>query len=277
MNITGINGKTTLINGVQMPYLGLGVFQSGEGKEVIEAVNWSLEAGYRHIDTASAYNNEVGVGKAIMESGIDRSEIFITSKVWNSDQGYETTLKAFDTSLEKLKLDYLDLYLVHWPVEEKFADTWKALEELYDTGRVKAIGVSNFHIHHLEKLLLTANISPMVNQVEFHPYLQQPELFHYCKTKKIQYEAWSPLMQGKIINVITIQKLAEKHNKTPVQVVLRWNLQRGVVTIPKSVKRNRIICNANLFDFELSNIDMTLIDTLDRNERTGADPDNFDF
>ncbi|MGB5205990.1 aldo/keto reductase [Eudoraea sp.] len=276
-SITDIKGTFTLNNGVKMPYFGLGVYLSEDGKEVINAVKWALEEGYRHIDTASVYNNEEGVGTGIKESNVPREDIFVVSKVWNSDQGYENTLKAFDKSLNRLKLEYLDLYLVHWPVAGKYKDTWKAMEYLYEQKRIRAIGVSNFMQHHLEDLLGTAKIVPMVNQMEFHPYLVQQNLLDFCLDKNIQYEAWSPMMQGKIFGIETFKELANKYNKTIAQIVLRWDLQKGVITIPKSSKRERILANADIFDFELTMDDMANLDSLDRGQRFGPDPDNFDF
>ncbi|AKA35039.1 aldo/keto reductase [Flagellimonas lutaonensis] len=275
--ITDLQGTFTLHNGVEMPYFGLGVYLSEDGQEVINAVKWALEAGYRHIDTASVYNNEEGVGKGIRESGAQRKEVFLVSKVWNSDQGYDSTLKAFDDSLDLLQVDYLDLYLVHWPVNGKYKDTWRAFEKLYRDGRVRAIGVSNFLQHHLEDLLQSAEIVPMVNQMEFHPYLVQQDLIDFCNKNTIQYEAWSPLMQGHIFEMEEFKQLAEKYGKTIAQIVLRWDLQKGVVTIPKSSKKERIIANADIFDFELSDEDVKLLDGLDRGKRFGPDPDNFDF
>ena len=277
MNITGIDGTVTLANGVPMPYLGLGVFLAKDGNEVEQAISYALEAGYRHIDTAAIYKNEEGVGNAINNGQIRRENIFVTSKVWNADQGYESTKQAFEESLNKLKIDYLDLYLIHWPVKGKYKDTWRAMEEIYRQGKVKAIGVSNFMQHHLEDLLQDAEIKPMVNQMEFHPYLVQQSLLDFCGQYDIQYEAWSPLMKGKIFEVPELLALAEKYQKTVVQVVLRWNLQKGVVTIPKSVKKERIVSNADIFDFELSAEDVAGIDALNRGERVGPDPDNFDF
>jgi len=277
MKITDLQGTVKLNNDVEMPYFGLGVFQSQEGQEVINAVKWAIDAGYRHIDTAKLYYNEKGVGEAIRQSKVDRKDIFVTTKVWNSDQGYESTLRAFDASLNRLGFDYLDLYLIHWPVKGKYKETWRALEYLYNQGRVKAIGVSNFMQHHLEDLLQSANIIPMVNQVEFHPCLVQQELLDFCRKNKIVYEAWSPLMLGRVLSIDLLNQLAIKYNKNPVQIVLRWDLQKGVVTIPKSSKKERIISNADIFDFELSQEDVELIDGLDRNARTGPDPFNFSF
>jgi len=267
MEITDIQGCVTLHNNVEMPYFGLGVFKSHEGEEVINAVKYALEIGYRHIDTASMYNNEKGVGIAIKQSNIKREDVFITSKVWNSDQGYKNTIKAFNNSLKKLALEYLDLYLIHWPVIGLYKETWKALEYLYKKGKIKAIGVSNFLINHLEELLKTAEIVPMVNQVEFHPYLIQQNLLDFCAKNNIQFEAWAPLMRGNINKVDLINTLAKKYNKNPFQVVLRWNLQKGVVTIPKSSKPVRIHSNAQIFDFEISPEDVFKIDRLDKNER----------
>jgi len=275
--ITDISGTFELYNGVRMPYLGLGVWQSEDGPEVEQAVAWALKAGYRHIDTASIYQNEGGVGRAIRSSGIDREEVFLVSKVWNSDQGYETTMQAFEKSLERLDTPYLDLYLVHWPVAGKFRETWRALEDLYRAERVRAIGVSNFLRHHLEDLKASATMLPMVNQMEFHPYLVQQDLVDYCREYGIQYEAWSPLMQGKIFQEERLSELAEKYGKTIAQIALRWDLQKGVVTIPKSSKKERIYSNAAIFDFEISAEDMARIDQLDRSQRFGPDPDTFDF
>ena len=275
--ITDLQGTFELHNGVQMPYFGLGVYLSKDGSEVSNAVKVALEHGYRHVDTASIYNNEKGVGQGIRESQVPREAVFVVSKVWNSDQGYDSTLKAFDASLERLEMDYLDLYLIHWPKGDVSKDTWKALERLYKEKRVRAIGVSNFLKHQLEDLLPTVEIVPMVNQMEFHPYLVQQDLVDYCQQHKIQYEAWSPMMQGNIFDLDILKELASKYQKTVAQIVLRWDLQKGVVTIPKSSKKDRIIANANLFDFELNHEDMARLDALDRGQRFGPDPDNFDF
>lgn len=277
MNITDLKGTVTLNNGVQMPYFGLGVYLSEDGQEVINAVKWAVEAGYRHIDTAAIYNNEEGVGQGIIESNVAREEIFVVSKVWNADQGYETTIKAFEETLERLKLEYLDLYLIHWPTKGKYKETWRALEHLYNEKKIRAIGVSNFLQHHLEDLLETAKITPMVNQMEFHPYLVQQKLIDFCVSKGIQYEAWSPMMQGEIFKMEALKEMAQKYNKSIAQIVLRWDLQKGVVTIPKSSKKERIIANSDIFDFELSIEDVAFLDSLERGKRFGPDPDNFDF
>lgn len=272
-----ISSRVKLNNGVEMPWLGLGVFRSEEGEEVENAVKTALQYGYRSIDTAAIYQNERGVGKAIKESGLKREDIFLTTKVWNTEQGYKTTLAAFDRSLEKLQTGYLDLYLIHWPKGKRSVDTWKALEELYEKGKIRAIGVSNFLVHHLEEFITQCRILPAVNQVEFHPELIQPELLKYCQKKGIQLEAWSPIMKGRVNEIREIQEISDKYGKTPVQVVLRWDIQKGVVTIPKSVRQERIISNAQIFDFELSDEDMTKIDSLDKNKRIGFHPDQIPF
>ena len=272
-----ISSKVKLNNGVEMPWLGLGVFLSKDGEEVENAVKLALQNGYRHIDTAAIYKNERGVGNAIIASGIPREEIFLTSKVWNTDQGYKTTMEAFEMSLEKLQTSYLDLYLVHWPKGQRSVETWKALEEIYEKGRVRAIGISNFLVHHLDAFLPECKIMPAVNQYEFHPELLQPELLEYCKKRGIQPEAWSPIMKGRVNDIPLMQELAAKYGKNPVQIVLRWDIQKGVVTIPKSVTPERIISNADIFDFELSDEDVAKIDRLDKNARIGGHPDFITF
>jgi methylglyoxal/glyoxal reductase len=272
-----ITDTTILANGVKMPWLGLGVYKAKEGREVENAVKAAVKTSYRSVDTAAFYQNEEGVGKAIKECGIPREELFITTKVYNTDQGYESTLKAFETSRKKLDMEYVDLYLIHWPVKGKYKETWKALEKLYKEGWVRAIGVSNFQVHHLKDLMEDCKVKPMVNQVEFHPYLTQKELLAFCKEQNIQLEAWSPLMRGEVVNVPEIQELAKKYGRTPAQIVLRWDLQHGVVTIPKSVKEHRIKENADIFDFELTEEDMAKLDALNKNHRFGPDPDNFNF
>ncbi|HEO8420315.1 aldo/keto reductase [Niallia sp. FSL W8-0635] len=275
--ISSLKSTTTLHNGVEMPWLGLGVFLVKDGEEVVNSVKAALEAGYRSIDTAAVYKNEEGVGKAITESNVPREELFITTKVWNADQGYEATLAAFDVSMEKLGLDYLDLYLIHWPLpsQGKFVETWKALEKLYKDGRVRAIGVSNFKVHHLEEVIAKGEIVPMVNQVEYHPRFNQRELHDFCKKHSIQLEAWSPLMQGGLLEEPTLVEIAKKYNKSTAQIIIRWDIQTGVVTIPKSVKPHRIAENADVFDFELSDEDMDKINALNQDQRMFADPDTF--
>lgn len=272
---TSLKDTTTLHNGVKMPWVGLGVFKVEDGEEVVHSVKAAIKNGYISIDTAAFYQNEEGVGQAIKESGVPREELFITTKVWNSDQGYEKTLQAFETSLKKLGLDYLDLYLIHWPGKDKYNDTWKALEKLYKDGRVRAIGVCNFEIHHLEDLISHAEIKPMVNQVEYHPHLNQEELRTYCKKEGIQLEAWSPLKRGQLLDEPVLSEIAKKYNKSIAQVILRWDLQNEVVTIPKSIKEHRIIENADIFDFELSNEDMNKINGLNNGSRIGSHPDDM--
>lgn len=271
-----ITSAVELLNGVEMPRLGLGVWRTQEGEETENAVSAALKAGYRSIDTASLYKNEQGVGRAVRASGIPRDQVFITTKVWNDDQGYDTTLKAFQDSLDRLDMDYVDLYLIHWPVKGKYIDTYRALEEMYDQGRVRAIGVSNFTIAHLEDLMANCRIKPMVNQVEFHPMLTQKKLLAFCRKEGIQLESWRPLMQGNL-DLPLLAELSAKYRKTPAQIVIRWHLQLGVVTIPKSVREERIRENADVFDFELEPEDMNRIDALNQDHRFGADPDNFDF
>lgn len=276
-----LQDKTTLHNGVKMPWFGIGVFKVEEGPELVHAVKTAIKYGYRSVDTAAIYENEEGVGQGIREgmreAGISREDLFVTSKVWNTDLGYESAIAAYETSLKKLGLEYLDLYLIHWPVEGKYKDAWRALETLYKEGRVKAIGVSNFQIHHLEDLMKEAEVKPMVNQVEYHPRLTQKELQSFCQEHGIQLEAWSPLMQGQLLDHQVLKEIADKYGKSIAQVILRWDLQNGVVTIPKSTKEHRIIENATVFDFELTDEDMKRINELNQNYRVGPDPDNFDF
>ena len=277
MMISDLKGTVRLSNGVDMPYFGLGVFRTQEGAEVENAVKWALEAGYRHIDTAAIYQNERGVGNAVKASGIPRNELFITTKAWNDNQRIGTVLEGFEESLKLLQTDYIDLYLIHWPVKDKFTATWKVIEEIYRSGRVRAIGVSNFLQHHLEELFKSAEIMPMVNQVECHPFLVQHPLIDFCHSYDIVYEAWSPIMRGKVNDIPLFAELSKKYNKSPVQVVLRWDLQKGIVTIPKSVHKERILHNADIFDFELTLEDIDLIDALDKNHHFGAHPDTFTF
>lgn len=264
-----------------MPQFGLGVYQTKEGSEVELAVTAAIAAGYRMIDTAALYGNEVGVGSAIRASGVPRAELFITTKLWNSDQGYESTLKAFDISLNNLGLDYVDLYLIHWPSPKRglFVETWKAFEEIYKQGRVKSIGVSNFQPHHLDELLDHTSIVPVINQVELHPYLPQTELREYCKKHNIQIESWSPIGGGggTLLDESILTSIGRKYHKSPAQVVIRWHLQNGLVVIPKSVHADRIQQNIDVFDFELNDDDMAKINGLENGTRIGPDPDTADF
>ncbi|WP_311775111.1 aldo/keto reductase [Alkalihalobacillus sp. TS-13] len=264
----------TLNNGVKMPQLGFGVWQV-EDEAAVPAVKKSLEVGYRSIDTAAIYGNERGVGEALKQSGIRREELFITTKVWNSDQGFENTLRAFDESLDKLGLDYVDLYLIHWPTPEfdEYVETYKALEKLYHDGRVKAIGVCNFDQDHLQRLLDECEVTPVLNQIECHPFLAQTELKKFGRENGIYVEAWSPLMQGgEVLKNEMIGELAKKYDKTPAQVIIRWHLQNDTIIIPKSVTPSRIEENFDVFDFELNLEEIEKINSLDRNERKGPKP-----
>ncbi|KAK7195343.1 prostaglandin f2-alpha synthase/D-arabinose dehydrogenase [Novymonas esmeraldas] len=275
----------TLSNGVAMPQFGLGVWQSPVGEATENAVKWALQAGYRHIDTAAIYRNEESVGAGLRASGVPREEVFITTKLWNTDQGYESTLAAFEESRRKLGLEYVDLYLIHWPRGaailakdgKKYLDTWRAFEKLYADKKVRAIGVSNFNIHHLEDVFAMATVTPMVNQVELHPLNNQAELRAFCDTKKIYVEAWSPLGQGKLLTDPTLTAIGEKYKKSAAQVMLRWDIQHNLITIPKSVNKERIEENAKVFDFELSAEDMATIDALNTNTRYGPHPEDADF
>jgi diketogulonate reductase-like aldo/keto reductase len=258
-----------------MPQFGLGVYKVADGDEVRNSVLWALECGYRSIDTAAMYGNEKGVGEALRLSGLARESVFITTKVWNDAHGYQPTLRAFDDSLSRLEMDYVDMYMIHWPVSGLFVDTWKALEAIYQSGRTRSIGVSNFLVHHLEDLCEHAQVMPMVDQVEFHPYLQQPPLQQYCRENDIHLQAWSPLMRGAIGEVPEVSRVAEQHAKTPAQVALRWAIQKGVLVLVKSVHRERIISNAQIYDFELSDEEMGLLDGLDREQRFGTHPDKY--
>lgn len=267
----------TLNNGLKMPQLGFGVWQVPDDEAAV-AVSTAFKVGYTSIDTAMVYRNEVGVGKAIKESSIPREDLFITTKVWNSDQGYENTLRAFDESLERLGLDYADLYLIHWPTPQfdDYVDTYKALEKLYKDGRVKAIGVCNFEIEHLERILKECEVKPVLNQVECHPYLAQNELKDFCAKHDIFVEAWSPLDQGgEVLQDAVIQQIAEAKGKSPAQVVLRWHLQNNTIVIPKSVTPSRIEENFQVFDFELTDEEMKQINELNRDRRKGPHPNDM--
>jgi len=263
-----------LNNAVMIPCLGLGVYQSPPGQTTQRAVEYALKIGYRHIDTARIYNNESDVGTALRKSGIKREEVFITTKLWNSDHGYDKALRACDESLRRLGLKYLDLYLIHWPVPEIRNESWQALTQLLRDGKCRSIGVSNYTIQHLTELFDKSEIAPMVNQVEFSPFLYQKQLLDYCEKNKIQVEAYSPLTQGQKLNHPKIQQIAKRHDKTPAQVLIRWSLQHNLVTIPKSVREERIKENSQVFDYNLTNDDMRILDSLNENFRNSWDPTN---
>lgn len=268
----------TLNDGNAIPQVGFGVFQTPP-EETERAVTIALEAGYRHVDTAAAYRNERGVGKAFAESGLPREDVFITTKLWNSDQGYDSTLKAFDASVDRLGVDYVDLYLVHWPMPARntFVDTFKAFSQLRDQGRVRSIGVSNFEPEHLRILVDATGIVPAVNQVELHPLLQQEELREVHKQLGIATEAWAPLGQGSLLDNPKVAEVAQRHGKTPAQVLIRWHIQIGNIVIPKSVTPERIVSNFDVFDLELSEQDVASITSLGDGTRLGPDPRTFDF
>lgn len=275
--INGLTDCAVLNNGVKIPWLGFGVFLMEPGDETERSVRIALDSGYRHLDTACIYKNEAEVGKAMKESGIPREEIFLTTKVWNDDMRAGTTLQAFDASRKLLQTDYLDLYLIHWPVKGRYVETWKALEQLYARGVIKAIGVSNFKEHHIEDVLAVSDIVPTVDQVEWHPELRQPDLHQCCIDKGIQLQAWAPLMQGKAFTIPLFKEIADHYNKSVAQLLIRWDLQHEVVTIPKSITPSRIFENTQVFDFEISPEDMARIDALDKGARVGPDPDEIDF
>jgi len=275
--LNDITATITLNNGITMPRLGLGVLHIADGSDAASAVLTAIEAGYRLIDTASIYHNEAGVGKALREAGIPREDIFLTTKVWNSDQGYETARQAFQASLERLGVDVVDLYLIHWPGPDpaRVLDTWRALESIYASGKTRAIGLSNFQIPHLERLLEQVEIMPVVNQVEIHPHLQQPELVEFCQEHGIQVEAWRPIMKGEVMEIPELIEIGRKYGKNPVQVTLRWLLQRNLIVIPKSENPQRIRENADIFDFELTPEEIEQIKALDQGRRLGPDPFTF--
>lgn len=274
-----------LNNEVLIPSIGFGTWQISEGKAVVNAVKCALTTGYKHIDTAAVYGNEKGVGQAIKESGTDRKELFITSKVWNTERGYEPTLKAFDQTLSDLQLDYLDLYLIHWPAtknqfnnwEQINYDTWRALEELYRLGRVRAIGLSNFLPQHIEPLLEQATILPMVNQIEYQPGYMQPECVEFCNKHNILVEAWSPLGSGKLLKNETLQSIAKKYNKSVAQLCIKWVLQNGILPLPKSATPKRIKENLEVTDFTIELKDMDTINQMIPSGISGLHPDRVDF
>jgi diketogulonate reductase-like aldo/keto reductase len=259
-----------LNNGVEMPLFGLGTFLSERGDTTRKAVLSALEAGYRHIDTAAVYGNEADVGAGVRESGIPRAEIFITTKVWNDDQGYDSTLRAFDASLGRLKMDYIDLYLIHWPVTGKRPDTWRALSHLYEQKRCRAIGVSNYTIRHLNELMADSPLVPMVNQFELHPFHTRKELVAFCQEKGIAVTSYSPLARGRKLADPALAAFAARYHKTPAQMAIRWVLQQGLIVIPKSVHRERILENSQVFDFEITPADMAALDGLNENYSVGS-------
>lgn len=272
-----IRACARLNNGVQMPWLGLGTYKAAEGEETYHSVRAALDAGYRSIDTAALYGNEVSVGRAVRDSGIPREEIFITTKVWNDDQRQGRVKQAFEESLKRLGMDYVDLYLVHWPVPEAYVRTWAVMQEIYQSGKTRAIGVSNHLVHHLQAILTPGALTPAVNQVEFHPLLQSRRLHAFCRQHGIQMEAWAPLMKGSTLANPVILEIASRHGKTAAQVVIRWELQKEVVTIPKSVHKERILENGDVFDFALDAEEMHSIDGLDQDNRIGAHPNRIPF
>jgi diketogulonate reductase-like aldo/keto reductase len=274
-----------LNNGLEMPMLGFGVFKVEEGQEGIDVVKTALECGYRSIDTAAIYGNEKSVGKAIKESGVPRKEIFLTTKLWNEDQRTGDPEKAFEQSLEYLGTDYVDLYLIHWPVPGKFVDSWLALEKIYKSGRAKAVGISNFREHHIEEIKKVWSVVPMMNQIEMHPRLTQKPLIKFCKDLNIVPQSWSPLggtsnkegVKDNLLDNEVIKSIGEKYGKSAAQVILRWNIDLGIVAIPKSVTPSRIKANIDIFDFALTADEIASIDALNQDQRVGPDPDNFDF
>ena len=278
-----INTTKKLNNGVEIPYLGLGTLHGKDDEETVNAVRWAIEAGYRHIDTAGAYGNEKSVGQGIHQSGIDRKKIFVTTKLRTEDMFPGQQIKGFENSLKLLQMDYVDLYLIHWPIAGKTLAAWKDLEEIYKSGRARAIGVCNFAEHHFVALFRDAKVKPAINQIELHPHLSMQPLVTYCEKQGIAVEAWSPLgglkgTGGKSLDDSTLKKIAEKHGKSVAQVILRWDLQKGIIAIPKSTHKERIIANANLYDFELSAAEMKTINDLDKDPQCfGRDLNNIGF
>jgi len=272
-----LSSTVKLNNGVDIPVLGLGTYQLEEGEQAYNAVRFALDAGYKHIDTAAAYNNERSIGKAIKDSGIKRENIFITTKLWNEEQRQDNQYPAFEQSLERLGVDYVDLYLIHWPVAGKYVDSWKILEKIYKEGRARAVGVSNFNISHLEDIFAVSDLVPAVNQCECHPWLTQVELVEYTQNKGIIFQPWSPFGVGALLADASLSAIAAKYNKSTAQLILKWGLQRGFINIPKSSSNARISENAQIFDFNIADEDMAAIFKLNIDKRTGASPENFNF
>ena len=265
-----------LSNGLKIPAIGFGTYKLGEDHQVIEEIKNALEIGYRHIDTAAFYGNEEAIGRGIKESGVKREEIFLVTKLWNEYHGYDKAIESFNKSIKRLGVDYLDLFLVHWPTELN-SETWRALEDLYYDGKVKAIGVCNFKIGHLEELKKTARIMPMTNQIEIHPGYTQKDMLEYCQGNNIQLVAWGPIMRGRIFEEPLMIELSKKYNKTIAQITLRWHLQNNIIPIPKSSNKDRIKENFNIFDFEIEKEDILKIDSLNRNESVSQAPDNTNY
>lgn len=278
--IHSLKENVRLNNGTEIPGLGLGVFQIPD-EDTAEVVKKGIITGYRLIDTAQIYGNETGTGLGIKEglaaTGLSREDLFVTSKLWNNHLTYKETINTFEETLDRLALDYLDLYLIHWPGNNAFKESWQAMEDLYEAGKIKAIGVSNFEIHHLEDLLSYAKVVPVINQVELHPKLSQQALRDFCEKHNINIQAWSPLMQGKLLTEPAIVEIAEKHQKTPAQVILRWDIQQDILLVVKSVHEQRMQSNAAVFDFELDDADMSRLNELNESLRSGPDPEAFDF
>lgn len=268
-----------LNNGVKVPMLGLGVFRMEDEKEAYNSVRKAIELGYRHIDTAMIYGNEEPVGRAIRESGVDREEIFVTTKLWNEDIANNNEQKAFETSLRKLGLDYIDLYLVHWPIKDKYVSVWREMEKIAQSEKARAVGVCNYQDHHLKEIIDLKSSVPAVNQIELHPYLSQKELVEFCFQNNIKVESWSPLCANKnnLLQEKCLKEIGDKYMKTPAQVILRWNIERGLIVIPKSSNPKRQAENLDVFDFELAVEDMMAIDALNKDERVGPDPDILGF
>jgi diketogulonate reductase-like aldo/keto reductase len=267
-----IDSTIRMNNGVEIPRLGLGMYRSPKGRKSFSTVLYALQFGYRHIDTAAVYRNEREVGEAVKESGIPREQIFVTTKLWNEDHGYDKTLRAFEKSLKELNLEYIDLYLIHWPVTGKRQDSWKALQKIYKEGRCRSIGVSNYLIRHLEALLSETAVVPVVNQVEFSPFLYQKELLDYCRSKNIVLEAYSPLTKGKRLDDRNVMAIAKKYGKTSAQILIRWALQHNLVVLVKSNRVERIDENGSVFDFEIADEDMNFLNSLNENYRSSWDP-----
>ncbi|MGX7205883.1 aldo/keto reductase [Enterococcus pingfangensis] len=278
--IHSLTDKIVLNNGVEMPGLGLGVFQIPD-EDTAEVVKTGIINGYRLIDTAQIYGNEEGTGRGIKEglaaTGLKREDLFVTSKVWNAHISKEEALASFEQSLEKLQLDYLDLFLIHWPGKDSYREAWLALEELYAAGKVRAIGVSNFERHHLVDLLSYAKVAPVLNQIELHPKLAQKDVRSFCEQYDIKIQAWSPLMQGQLLTHPVIEEIAQKHGKSTAQVILRWDIQQAILLVVKSVHKERMLSNADVFDFTLDQTDLEKLDRLNEGLRSGPHPDEFDF